>query len=64
MVRLADKHGAERLEAACRRALTSATRLQDGGGILVAGTEHDGDNGVGARLRAGASARAPAPVQR
>jgi len=44
VIRLADKHGAERLDAACRRAIMvgdpSYKTVQ---GILVAGTENDGE---------------------
>ncbi|MGH9045906.1 MAG: IS21 family transposase [Acidimicrobiales bacterium] len=41
---LADKHGADRLDAACRRALlVGDPAYRTIKGILVAGTEHDGD---------------------
>jgi hypothetical protein len=44
VVRLADVHGEERLEAACRRALSVGDpSYKTVKGILVAGTEHDGD---------------------
>jgi len=44
VVHLADKHGAERLEAACRRALAVGDpSYKTVKGILAAGTEHDGD---------------------
>jgi len=44
VVGLADKHGAERLDAACRRALTVGDpSLKTVRGILAAGTENDGD---------------------
>jgi transposase len=43
VVRLADKHGAERLEAACRRAAAVGDpSYKTVKGILAAGTEHDG----------------------
>jgi len=43
VVRLADTHGEERLEAACRRALrVGDPSYKTVKGILVAGTEHDG----------------------
>jgi hypothetical protein len=43
VVRLADKHGAARLEAACRRAAqVGDPSYQTVKGILAAGTEHDG----------------------
>jgi hypothetical protein len=43
VVRLADNHGEERLEAACRRALVVGDpSYKTVKGILVAGTEHDG----------------------
>ena len=45
VVHLADKHGAERLDAACRRAITVGdATYRTVKGILVAGTEHDGDD--------------------
>jgi transposase len=44
VVHLADKHGAERLEAACRRALAVGDpSYKTVRGILAAGTENDGD---------------------
>ena len=44
VVGLAEKHGPERLEAACRRALAVGDpSLKTVRGILVAGTEHDGE---------------------
>ncbi|MEA2931834.1 MAG: hypothetical protein QOI56_619 [Actinomycetota bacterium] len=44
VVGLADKHGAERLEAACRRAITVGDpSYKTVKGILAAGTEHDGE---------------------
>jgi hypothetical protein len=44
VVRLADTHGQERLEAACRRALSVGDpSYKTVKGILVAGTEHDGE---------------------
>jgi len=44
VVRLADKHGAERLDAACRRAAAVGDpSYKTVKGILVAGTERDGD---------------------
>ncbi len=44
VVRLADRHGAERLDAACRRALIVGDPcLKTVRGILIAGTEGDGD---------------------
>jgi hypothetical protein len=44
VVHLADKHGAERLDAACRRAITVGDpSYRTVKGILVAGTENDGD---------------------
>jgi transposase len=44
VVGLADKHGAERLDAACRRALAVGDpSLKTVRGILAAGTENDGD---------------------
>lgn len=44
VVGLADKHGAERLDAACRRAFqVGDPSYKTVKGILVAGTEHDGD---------------------
>lgn len=44
VVRLADKHGADRLNAACRRALqVGDPSYRTIKGILEAGTEHDGD---------------------
>jgi hypothetical protein len=44
VVRLADSHGEERLEAACRRALSVGDpSYKTIKGILVAGTEHDGE---------------------
>jgi hypothetical protein len=43
VVGLADKHGAERLDAACRRAMEIGDpEYRTVKGILVAGTEHDG----------------------
>jgi hypothetical protein len=42
VVGLADSHGAERLEAACRRALVAGDpSYRTVKGILAAGTEHD-----------------------
>ena len=55
VVRLADKYGPERLDAACARAITVGDpSYRTVKGILVAGTEHDGDDrgrdaAVGAR---------------
>lgn len=44
VVHLADKHGAERLDAACRRAIAVGDpTYRTVKGILVAGTENDGD---------------------
>lgn len=44
VVGLADKHGDERLQAACARALAVGDpSYRTVKGILVAGTEHDGD---------------------
>jgi hypothetical protein len=44
VVRLADQHGPERLEAACRRALAVGDpSYKTVRGILAAGTEHDDD---------------------
>ena len=44
VVGLADKHGAERLEAACRRAIdVGDPSYKTVKGILAAGTEHEGD---------------------
>jgi transposase len=44
VVRLADKHGAERLDAACRRAIdVGDPSYKTVKGILAAGTEHDGE---------------------
>jgi transposase len=46
VVGLADRHGAERLEAACRRALAVGDpSYKTVRGILAAGTENDGDAG-------------------
>ena len=43
VVRLADKHGAERLDAACRRAIDIGDpEYRTVKGILVAGSEDDG----------------------
>jgi hypothetical protein len=43
VVRLADKHGAERLDAACRRAIEIGDpEYKTVKGILTAGTENDG----------------------
>ncbi|GAC1600800.1 MAG: IS21 family transposase [Acidimicrobiales bacterium] len=45
VVRLADAHGPERLDAACRRAIAVGDpSYKTVKGILVAGTEHDGDD--------------------
>jgi transposase len=45
VVHLADKHGAERLDAACRRAVSVGDpTYRTVKGILVAGTEGDGDD--------------------
>jgi hypothetical protein len=45
VVHLADKHGTERLDAACRRAITVGDpTYRTVKGILVAGTEQDGDD--------------------
>ena len=45
VVGLADKYGAERLDAACRRALAVGDpSYRTVKGILVAGTEHDGED--------------------
>jgi hypothetical protein len=45
IVRLADKHGADRLDAACRRAITVGDpSYKTVKGILAAGTEADGDD--------------------
>ena len=44
VIRLADKHGAQRLDAACRRAIIVGDPcLKTVRGILIAGTETDGD---------------------
>jgi transposase len=44
VLRLAERHGAERLDAACRRALAVGDpRYRTVKGILQAGTEHDGE---------------------
>jgi hypothetical protein len=44
VVGLADRHGAERLEAACRRALAVGDpSYKTVRGILAAGTENDGE---------------------
>jgi hypothetical protein len=44
VIGLADKHGAERLEAACARALAVGDpAYRTVRGILAAGTEHDGE---------------------
>ena len=44
VVGLADKHGAERLDAACRRAIEIGDpEYRTVKGILVAGTENDGE---------------------
>ena len=47
IIRLADKHDAERLDAACRRALqVGDPTYRTIKGILAAGTEHDGQPGI------------------
>jgi hypothetical protein len=44
VVRLADKHGTERLDAACRRAIdVGDPSYKTVKGILAAGAEHDGE---------------------
>ena len=65
VVRLADKHGAERLDAACRRAIEIGDpEYRTVKGILVAGTENDGAARAVAARRAGAPARPGGPVRR
>jgi hypothetical protein len=60
VVRLADKHGPERLDAACRRAITVGDPcLKTVRGILVAGTETDGDEVVQAPPSAPAHLHGP-----
>ncbi len=45
VLRLADKHGAERLDAACRRAIAVGDpSYKTVKGVLAAGTEHEGDD--------------------
>lgn len=45
VLRLADTHGAERLDAACRRSVAAGDpSYRTVKGILAAGTEHDGDD--------------------
>ena len=47
IIRLADEHDAERLDAACRRALqVGDPTYRTIKGILAAGTEHDGQPGI------------------
>ncbi len=65
VVGLADKHGPERLDAACRRALAvgdpSYKTVQ---GILAAGTENDGETAPETADGAGPPAWPPAPLRR
>ena len=59
VVRLADKHGAERLNAACRRAIqVGDPTYKTVKGILAAGTENEGDNAESEPVSAAASAPA------
>lgn len=59
VVRLADKHGGERLNAACRRAIqVGDPTYKTVKGILAAGTENEGDNGESEPASAATSAPA------
>ena len=59
MVGLAEKHGADRLDAACRRAIEIGDpEYRTVKGILKAGTENDGDEEQPRARRPGAPARA------
>lgn len=61
VVHLADKHGAERLEAACRRAIVVGDpTYKTVKGILVAGAEHDGEERSAAPPSAPAHLHGPA----
>ena len=61
IIRLADKHSAERVDAACRRALqVGDPTYRTIKGILIAGTEHDGQPQPDAACSAPAHLHGPA----
>ena len=61
VVHLVDKYDAERLDAACRRAIdVGDPSYKTVKGILVAGTEHDGDDAPAAPPSAPAHLHGPA----